>query len=161
MTSRCAASFQKLKFNTKHTIYFTFLQRCSFKFVLLIIHIRGHAVTYRSAFGHTVSRDANSQARVHQVWTLERSAMRNFSHGLAFLVWRIRMRMNGSQWSEKCSVTAPLLGLGDISHAICMHISSVKLVSWLVVNLHHLFSNGATFNTRSRRSLTSDAITLS
>ncbi len=30
------------------------------------IQIRGHAVTYRSAVGHTVSRDANSQARVHQ-----------------------------------------------------------------------------------------------
>ncbi len=76
MTSRCAASFQKLKFNTKHTIYSTFLQHCSFKFVLSI-QIRGHAVTYRSAVGHTVSRDANSQARVHQVWTLERSEMRN------------------------------------------------------------------------------------
>ncbi len=64
VTSRCAASFRKLKFNTKHTIYSTFLQPCSFKFVVLI-QIRGHAVTYRSAVGHTVSRDANSQARVH------------------------------------------------------------------------------------------------
>ncbi len=33
----------------------------------------------------------------------------NFSHRLAFPVWRIRMWMNGSQWNEKCSVTAPLL----------------------------------------------------
>ncbi len=88
--------------STKHTIYSTFLQRCSFKLVLLI-QIRGQAVTYRSAVGPTVP-----QARVHQVWTLERSEMRNFSHGLAFPVWRIRMRMNGSQWNKKCSVTAPL-----------------------------------------------------
>ncbi len=53
------------------------------------------------------------------------------------------------------------LGLGDISHAICMRISSVKPIPWLEVNLHHLFSNGAAFNTQSRRSLTSDAISLS
>ncbi len=98
--------FFKLQFNTKHTIYSTFLQRCSFKCILLI-QIRGHAVTYRSAIGHTVSHDANSHARVHQVWTLERSEMWNVSHGLAFPVWRIRMRMNGSQWNEKCSVTSP------------------------------------------------------
>ncbi len=107
MTSRCAASFQKLKFNTKHIINSTFLQSCSFKFVILI-QIRGHAVTYQSAVGHTVSRDVNSQARVHQVWALERSEMQNFSHGFAFPVWRIRMCINGSQWNEKCSVTAPL-----------------------------------------------------
>ncbi len=50
------------------------------------------------------------------------------------------------------------LGLGDISHAICMRISSVNPVPWLTVNLHHLFLNGAAFNTQSRRSLTSDAI---
>ncbi len=83
MTSWCAASFQKLKFNTKHTIYSPFLKRCSFKCVILI-QIRGHAVTYRSAVCHTVSRDANSQARVHQVGTLECSEMQNLSHGLAF-----------------------------------------------------------------------------
>ncbi len=53
------------------------------------------------------------------------------------------------------------LGLGDISHAILMRISSVKPVLWLVVNLHHLFSDGAAFNTRSRRSLTSHAISRS
>ncbi len=53
------------------------------------------------------------------------------------------------------------LGLGDISHVICMRISSVKPVPWLAANLHHLFSNGAAFNTLSRRSLTSDAISRS
>ncbi len=42
-----------------------------------------------------------------------------------------------------------------------MRISSVKLVPWLAVNLHHLFSNGAAFNTQSRSSLTSDAISRS
>ncbi len=63
---------------------------------------------YRSAVGHTVSRDVNSQARVHQVWTLERSEVQNFSPGLVFPVWRICMHMNGSQRIEKCSVTAPL-----------------------------------------------------
>ncbi len=65
-------------------------------------------MTYRSAIGHTVSRDVNSQARVHQVWTLKCSEMQNFSHGLVFPVWRIRMHMNGSQWIEKCNVTSPL-----------------------------------------------------
>ncbi len=54
-----------------------------------------------------------------------------------------------------------VLGLGDISHAICMRISSVKPVPWLAVNLHHPFSNGAAFNTQSRRSLTSYAISCS
>ncbi len=53
------------------------------------------------------------------------------------------------------------LGLHDISHAIVMRISSVKTVLWLAVNLHHLFSNGAAFNTQSRRSLTSYAISRS
>ncbi len=52
-----------------------------------------------------------------------------------------------------------VVGLGDISHAICMRISSVKPVSWLAVN--HLFSNGAAFNTQSRKSLTSYAISRS
>ncbi len=53
------------------------------------------------------------------------------------------------------------IGLGDISHEICMRISSVKPAPWLAVKLHHLFSNGAAFNTQSRRSLTSDAISRS
>ncbi len=53
------------------------------------------------------------------------------------------------------------LGLHDILHAIVMHISSVKPVPWLALNLHHLFSNGAAFNTQSRRSLTSYAISRS
>ncbi len=39
-----------------------------------------------------------------------------------------------------------------------MRISSLKPVPWLAVNLHHLFSNGAAFNTQSCRSLTSYAI---
>ncbi len=47
------------------------------------------------------------------------------------------------------------LGLGDISNTMIMRISSVKLVLWLVVNLHHLLSDGAAFNTQCRRSLTS------
>ncbi len=42
-----------------------------------------------------------------------------------------------------------------------MCISSVKTVLWLAVNLHHLFSNGVAFNTQSRRSLTSYAISRS
>ncbi len=43
-----------------------------------------------------------------------------------------------------------------------MHAHLVsKAGSWLAVNLHHLFSNGAAFNTRSRRSRTSDAISRS
>ncbi len=45
--------------------------------VFFLIQIGGHAVTYRSAVGHTVSRDVNSQARFHQIWTLERSKMWN------------------------------------------------------------------------------------
>ncbi len=51
-----------------------------------------------------------------------------------------------------------LVGLHDILHAIVMRISTVKTVLWLAVNLHHLFSNGAAFNTQSRSSLTSYAI---
>ncbi len=39
-----------------------------------------------------------------------------------------------------------------------MRISSVKPAPWLAVNLHHLFLNGAEFNTQSCRSLTSYAI---
>ncbi len=51
----------------------------------------------------------------------------------------------------------PKVGMGDILHAICMRISSVKQVPWLALNLHHLFSNGAVFNTQSRSSQTSYA----
>ncbi len=43
-------------------------------------------------------------------------------------------------------------------NAMIMCISSVKLVLWLVVNLHHLLSDGAAFTTQSRSSLTSYAI---
>ncbi len=48
-----------------------------------------------------------------------------------------------------------------ILHAIVMRISSVKTVLWLAVNLHQLFSDGAAFNTQSRRSLTNYAISRS
>ncbi len=48
--------------------------------------------------------------------------------------------------------------LHDILHVIVMCISSVKTVLWLAVNLHHLFSNGAAFNTQSCSSLTSYTI---
>ncbi len=69
--------------------------------------------------------------------------------GKLYLVWSIR----------KCLFNDVLwLGLHDILHAIVMHISSVKTVLWLAVNIHHLFSNGAAFNTQSRRSLISYAI---
>ncbi len=54
-----------------------------------------------------------------------------------------------------------ILGLGHISNDMIMRISSVKPVPWLVVNLHHLFSNRAAVNTQSRRSLTSYAISSS
>ncbi len=50
------------------------------------------------------------------------------------------------------------LGLQVISHAIVMRISSVKSVLLLLINLHHLLSNGAAFNTQSHSSLTSYAI---
>ncbi len=53
------------------------------------------------------------------------------------------------------------LGLHDILHAIVMRISSVKTVLWLAVNFLQLFSNGAAFNTQSRSSLTSYAISRS
>ncbi len=86
----------------KTTIYSTFLQRCSFKFVLLI-QIRGQAVTYRSAVGPTVP-----QARVHQVWTLERSEMRNFSNWACVSGLTHSHAYEWSQWNKKCSVTAPL-----------------------------------------------------
>ncbi len=39
-----------------------------------------------------------------------------------------------------------------------MRILAVKPISWLAVNLHHLFSDGAAVNTQSRSSLTSYAI---
>ncbi len=51
-----------------------------------------------------------------------------------------------------------IIGLGDISNAIVMRISSVKPVPWLALNLHYLFSNGAAFNTQSRSSQISYAI---
>ncbi len=46
-------------------------------------------------------------------------------------------------------------------YAILMCISSVKPVLWLLINLHHLFSNGAAVNAQSRSSLTSYAISCS
>ncbi len=57
-------------------------------------------------------------------------------------------------WQQLCLGS----GLHDILHAIVMHISSVKPVLWLLIHLHHLFSNGAAFNTQSRSSPTSYAI---
>ncbi len=45
-----------------------------------------------------------------------------------------------------------VVGLHDILHAIVMCISSAKTVLCLDVNLHHLLSDGAAFNTQSRRS---------
>ncbi len=61
------------------------------------------------------------------------------------------------RFKEKFHYNVMWLGMGDILHAICMRISSVKPVPWLALNLHHLFSNGAVFNTRSRSSQTSYA----
>ncbi len=48
--------------------------------------------------------------------------------------------------------------LHDKSHVIVMRISSVKPLLWLVVNLPHVLSDGAAFNTQSRSSLTSYSI---
>ncbi len=68
---------------------------CSFK-CLILIQIWGHVVTYRSAVGHTVSCDTNSQARVHQVWIAAKCE--TFRTGLHFrsdafaCVW---MEVNG------------------------------------------------------------------
>ncbi len=53
------------------------------------------------------------------------------------------------------------LGLHDKSHGIVKRISSVKPVLSLLVNIHHVLSDGAAFNTQSRRSLTSYAISRS
>ncbi len=152
MTSRCAASFQKLKFNTKHTIYSTFLQRCSFKFVLLI-QIRGHAVTYRSAVGHTVSRDANSQARVHQVWTLECSEMRNiFARAcVSGLTHSQAYEWKSMEWKVQCDrpfrvgyclnfidsnsfrfpVSIPMWLNNDIKHLSCVSFLQTIYWSWI------------------------------
>ncbi len=63
-------------------------------------------------------------------------------------------------YHDKCQIFISFkfkVGMGDILHAICMRISSVKPVPWLALNLHHLFSNGAVFNTQSRSSQTSYA----
>ncbi len=68
----------------------------------------------------------------------------------------IASRCQSFVWDSRksCSVFRAL-GLGDISHAMIMRISSVKPVLWLALNLHHLFSNWAAVNTQSRSSLTS------
>ncbi len=58
--------------------------------------------------------------------------------------------------AEKCSALIQL----NLVWAIYLN-SSVKPVPWLAVNVCHLFTNGAAFNTRSRRSLASYAISLS
>ncbi len=50
------------------------------------------------------------------------------------------------------------LGQHDILHVIVIRISSEKPVLWLVVNLHHLLSDGAAFNTQSHSSRTNYAI---
>ncbi len=58
-----------------------------------------------SAIGHTVSRDANSQARVHQVWTLERTGLRFRSDAFA-CVW---MEVNGAVWPRLKNITSETL----------------------------------------------------
>ncbi len=95
--------FKNVNSTQKHTIYSTVLQCCSFKWVILI-QIRGYAVTYRSAVGHTVSRNVNSQARTKfELWNAAKCE--TFRTALRF---RTDAFMNGSQWNKKCSVTAPL-----------------------------------------------------
>lgn len=50
--------------------------------------------------------DAISQVRVHQVYILHPTELWNLSLELAFPVCGIRL--NGSLWGEKCSVTVAL-----------------------------------------------------
>ncbi len=84
--------------------------------------------------------------------------------------WNVYFQINQFKWKtyilrlsntyERCIEAHHYcgVGLGDISDTMIMRILSVKPVPWLAVNLHHLLSNGAAFNTQSRRSLTSYAI---
>ncbi len=103
------------------------------------------------------------------VWKVMLDFMRLLHHSRSTFVtiprWRetlqrfympkaIKTIVKDNQW--KCDVLE--LGLHDILHAIVMRISSVKPVLWLALNLHHLLSSGAAFNTQSRSSLTSYAI---
>ncbi len=75
---------------------------------VILIQLWGHAVMYWSAVDCKVWRDVNSQVSVHQAWTLDCSEIWDVLQKLALQVWHIRMRMNGSQWNEKCSVTTTL-----------------------------------------------------
>ncbi len=86
---------------------------------------------------------------IMQVSHLSEDSMTHSWQSLFFFCW-----MNKCFWKNQLNKWISV-GLGDISHAICMRISSVKPVPWLAVNLHHLFSNRAVFNTQSRSSLKS------
>ncbi len=105
------------------------------------------------------------------IWTdLKKCSIPSLAHQ-----WILCSEWVPSEWESKQLIksdnnpqvihTTPVLqlsfclfvGMGDILHAICMRISSVKPVPWLALNLHHLFSDGAVFNTRSRSSQTSYA----
>ncbi len=98
------------------------------------------------------------------IWTdLKKCSIPSLAHQ-----WILCSEWVPSEWESKQLIksdnnpqvihTTPVLqlsfclfvGMGDILHAICMRISSVKPVPWLALNLHHLFSDGAVFNTQSR-----------
>ncbi len=97
MTSCTAASFKKVKFNTwQIIIHLTCINVQSSTLsrsaaVLNACSFNSATVMYRSTVGHTVSRDVNSQGRVHQAWTLNRSEMHFRSDAFA-CVW---MEVNG------------------------------------------------------------------
>ncbi len=89
----------------------------------------------------------NAEEKKKSKVTDTKSAMQPLHY---FIYNTIQMLWVSNFFLKKLSKCALNSGLHYILHAIVMRISSVKPVLWFVINLHHLFSNGAAFNTQSR-----------
>ncbi len=85
-------------------------------------------MTYQSAIGPMVARDANSQFTIFL--TLKCSEILNFLHGLTF-----RMRMNASQRNEKCSVAIPSQSVSRFSYLKNLPLTIQTRVSVFVISL--------------------------
>ncbi len=136
-------------YNTSHELWnlsISELLRVTFVPVMLYRGWEFQWLSYRSAKNTYTNIDCEKSEAQNKL--LLSMAQRHVT-----ITWRLLLQTACLQ--QQLS-TFPL-GLGDILHAICMRISSVKPVPWLAVNLHHLFSNGAAFNTQSHSSQTSYA----
>ncbi len=105
----------------KHTIYYTFLQRCSFNFMFFYF---SYEVMLWLIDLPLVTWIHMAEFTKLELWNAAKCE--NFSHRLAFPVWRIRMWMNGSQWNFIDWLIVKFLNFC----VICMKIYDLYVKVW-------------------------------